>query len=279
MSSFVPQRNMERCVNLFIRPMRDTYEVETEVNDLVEPVTFMNRRQLKLVGTIYKPKKVVPSNPVLIVCHGNSCNQYSAYTTDFQDDGVTVFAFDFAGCGMSEGEYITLGFNEKFDILDSIEFLKTRGYNNFGLYGRSMGAATSIMAAALSTDIKFLVLDSPYTSGPDFLKRFIDVEKGETREEALEKVRNAILEKVPEYDILVHPTTEFAPKINIPVMIIHGQSDKLVLPEQSEDLLNLMPSQQKERILTKGDHNSFRFHVMEQMNNFIFKQFDLPEEK
>jgi hypothetical protein len=30
--------------------------------------------------------------------------------------GINVFCFDFAGCGMSEGQYITLGVEETNDL-------------------------------------------------------------------------------------------------------------------------------------------------------------------
>lgn len=34
--------------------------------------------------------------------------------------GLNMCAFDFAGTGVSEGEYVSLGAHEQFDILDVI---------------------------------------------------------------------------------------------------------------------------------------------------------------
>ena len=37
---------------------------------------------------------------------------------------ITVFTFDFSGCGMSEGEYISLGWYEKDDLKVVIDYLR-----------------------------------------------------------------------------------------------------------------------------------------------------------
>jgi alpha/beta superfamily hydrolase len=37
---------------------------------------------------------------------------------------ITVFSFDFSGCGLSEGEYISLGWNEKDDLKTVIDYLR-----------------------------------------------------------------------------------------------------------------------------------------------------------
>jgi len=61
---------------------------------------------------------------------------------------VTVFCFDFSGCGKSEGEYISLGYYEKEDLKVVIEHLrKSKKVSTIGLWGRSMGAVTSLMHA------------------------------------------------------------------------------------------------------------------------------------
>ena len=54
--------------------------------------------------------------------------------------------FDFTGSGASEGDYVSLGYYEQLDLKVVIEFL--RGLDNIGkigIWGRSMGAVTSIL--------------------------------------------------------------------------------------------------------------------------------------
>jgi len=57
--------------------------------------------------------------------------------------GVSVFAFDFAGSGLSDGEYVSLGWFEREDLSEVISHLRaTNVVSLVALWGRSMGAAT-----------------------------------------------------------------------------------------------------------------------------------------
>lgn len=73
---------------------------------------------------------------------------------------------DFAGCGISEGEYISLGYFEKFDAKLVMDYVKKeKPITEFGLWGRSMGAATTLMTALKEDDtIRYIVMDSSFTS-------------------------------------------------------------------------------------------------------------------
>ena len=86
------------------------------------------------------------------------------------DDGnYNICSFDFAGCGNSEGEYLTLGYWEWQDIdavvkrVFDFDFVDT---DQLALWGRSMGAVSCIRYGALCanrTPIKVMCLDSPFT--------------------------------------------------------------------------------------------------------------------
>lgn len=55
--------------------------------------------------------------------------------------------FDFAGCGLSEGNKISLGFRESIDLAIIIAEARRRGNRKILLWGRSMGASTSTYAS------------------------------------------------------------------------------------------------------------------------------------
>ena len=74
-----------------------------------------------------------------------------------------MFTFDFAGCGNSEGEFISLGWFERDDVAMIIDHLRTsRRVSTVALWGRSMGAATALLHADRDHSIAGLVLDSPF---------------------------------------------------------------------------------------------------------------------
>jgi alpha/beta superfamily hydrolase len=78
---------------------------------------------------------------------------------------ITLFTFDFAGCGLSEGEYISLGYFERGDVDTAFKYLRGLGtVSSIGIWGRSMGAVTALMYADTNHEIGCLVLDSPFSN-------------------------------------------------------------------------------------------------------------------
>jgi len=83
---------------------------------------------------------------------------------------ITLLCFDFAGCGMSEGEYISLGWFERDDVALIVEHLRNkRRVSTIALHGRSMGAATALLHADRDPGIAGIVLDSPFSDLPDLV--------------------------------------------------------------------------------------------------------------
>ena len=88
--------------------------------------------------------------PCVIYCHGNSSSRIEAkeLVTYLLPENITLFCFDFPGCGKSEGEYISLGHYEQDEINVLVDFLRSaRKVSTVALWGRSMGAATSLLHA------------------------------------------------------------------------------------------------------------------------------------
>lgn len=86
--------------------------------------------------------------PCVIYCHGNSGCRVDASETAMVllPSNITVFALDFSGSGVSGGEHVTLGWNEKDDLRAVVNYLRTdESVSLIGLWGRSMGAVTSLI--------------------------------------------------------------------------------------------------------------------------------------
>ena len=89
--------------------------------------------------------------PCVIYMHGNAGNKLEglSYLEYLLPLGINLFTFDFTGCGNSEGEWVTLGWKEIGDVKAVIDHLnKLDTVSKIGFWGRSMGAATSIMFQA-----------------------------------------------------------------------------------------------------------------------------------
>ena len=149
---------MKQARDAIIRPRRKKYPlsmlktnfVYESLNVVRLETNYINSRKQKLVGSLYflegnQPK---PNDPCVIYLHGNASSQLEGrfLIPNLCPHGISVFCFDFAGCGNSDGEYISLGYYESIDTNFIINSLKNQyGFDKFILWGRSLGAATAII--------------------------------------------------------------------------------------------------------------------------------------
>ena len=104
----------------------------------------MNSKNLKLKCSHWEPEErgKKKKRPILIYLHGNcGCrvDVIECLEGALKSD-MTVLGVDLSGSGHSEGEYITLGWNEKDDVWDLIRYMKAKGtVSSVCLWGRSMG--------------------------------------------------------------------------------------------------------------------------------------------
>ena len=177
---------IELGTNLVIRPPRATYEL-SDLPDIMQipnygtirrrPISFKNKRNLEIVGSLYAPNEEIPEMSCVIYLHGNASSQLEGVflAPIFIPAGVAVLCFDFSGCGLSEGEYISLGYYEKDDVSCAIDYVRQNFHiGRVALWGRSMGAVTSMYALADDPTIAAAVLDSPFASLPDLVKELAD---------------------------------------------------------------------------------------------------------
>lgn len=137
-----------------------------------ENVQFKSRvDEINLKGW-FLPGKTIEGDsaekPRVIMAHGYSTNrlQKSAEALDLAknltDRGYSVFMFDLRNSGESGGSKTTIGFDEKYDLLGAIDWMKANHPGKMALLGYSMGASTSLIAAAEEPSVSGIVADSPF---------------------------------------------------------------------------------------------------------------------
>lgn len=77
---------------------------------------------------------------------------------------IGLVLFDWAGCGKSQGNFITYGINESEDLEILVDYLKDNfDINNFSFWGRSLGAVSALFYSEKHPiGLKSMVLDSPF---------------------------------------------------------------------------------------------------------------------
>ncbi|OHS95722.1 Clan SC, family S9, unassigned serine peptidase [Tritrichomonas foetus] len=261
---------IKKGVKLITRPPRSKYDpnklplvcqLDSYGDVPRSPIIFKNSKGDSLVGSLYQTY-VTSRKICAIYLHGNASNQLEGrfITSFFIPVGINVFCFDFSGCGCSSGQVVSLGYYEQDDVLNAITILKNEyGMEEFILWGRSMGAAVSIMDAAVCSDIKGICVDSPYSS---LYRLFADLGKSKNVpkwivRKAIKKVRKKV-QKNHKFDIFDAKPILSIEKLNIPVFIIHGKKDSFVNKQNSQRLYENCPSNNKQIRIVEGKHNTRR---------------------
>ena len=135
------------------------------------------RRGLTIECCLYRERFRITPRPTVVYLHANSSTRLSVYFSPHRSNPYLrhllphfdVVAFDFPACGMSSGDYVTLGYSEQDSVGSVIEYLHSHyGGRPIMIWGRSMGAVTGILYAA-KQQVQGLVLDSPFS---DFTELF-----------------------------------------------------------------------------------------------------------
>lgn len=262
--------------NLIIRPPRAKY-----TKDVLGPPDFTfeggqgRRRDVELQtsrGSHIACSHFVPVGrglervPVVIYLHGNTSNRLEAWdlVVPFLKRGVSLFCFDAAGCGISEGEYISLGWHERHDLADIVAHLRKSTFcGPIALWGWSMGAVTALLYAGSDPVLAALCLESPFAN----LRQLVEdlAQQGSQIaitlpswliEPAISLVKMRV-QDLADFDIDVVVPLESAKKVRAPAIFISRRNDTFVKLHHTEDLLKNYAGV-CEHVVLEGDHSCTR---------------------
>ena len=233
----------------FIRPSRRPYPLETlgpmkrQMDDMITYDRIddyvLNHRSLKLEYTLYQirgPPRRIQKGKILIYLHAHSAGRKDGIflLENAYKLGLSVCVFDFSGSGLSEGEYVTLGYEEHKDIESILKELRMNySYQNFIFWGRSMGAVAALLHAEKNPNsVDFMVLDSPFSSVLDMIQdtsaTYLNVP-----EFVIKMAVNVVLDSCKDrigYDLTDLKPIDAAKKIRkVPALFASSKSDELVL--------------------------------------------------
>ena len=104
------------------------------------------------------------STKAIVICSGanGSLDADVPVAPWLHEAGFNVLLFNWRAHGGSGGEVVTLGFNERYDLIAAVQFAKSKGAERVGVLGFSMGGTVAIATAAVFEDINAIVADSPF---------------------------------------------------------------------------------------------------------------------
>ncbi len=245
------------------RPRLETHNL-SDFGLIAQDVRFPASDGIILSGWFIKGE----SSKTIILAHGyaRSRRELLLHADMLHRAGYNVLLFDSRNRGTSEGKFVSLGFQEHLDVRGAVQYLQSRedikGVS-IGVFGCSLGAVSSILAAVETPDIRAVVAEAPF---PD-LKRVV--------------TRNAKnrLSYLPFFSIFLSPlvfvfvyTTLFVlrrktgaqknitPKNEIaklaprPVLLIHDEKDDLIPLEWGIELFEAASSPKELWIVPGAEH-------------------------
>lgn len=210
--------------------------VDRQVSKSCESVTVTSYDGLTLHGRFYQRD---PQNPLFILFHGYRTHPFRdnagliAYCEEHQ---CSYILCDQRGQGESEGECVTLGNKERFDVKSWCEYAVNRFGANYKLVlgGTSMGGTSVVLASELDLpkNVQAIIDDCGFSSANEIM---VLVAK---RMGFPEPVSHSILKTVAQnyagFNLDEVNTKTAMTHCKIPTMFIHGKEDRFVPISMSE---------------------------------------------
>jgi dipeptidyl aminopeptidase/acylaminoacyl peptidase len=204
------------------------------------PVSFAARDGRARIDAAYLGAR--PGAPALVFVHGkDACRgaelvvSTAALVQSLHAAGFAVLMIDLRGHGGSSTARLTYGAHESQDVLGAVDWLRARGHGRIGVLGASMGAAASLVAAAEEPAIAAVVADSAFADLGDVLRRNYH---RKTRLPAASFAATALLARWLTGVALgrFRPLDAAGALASRPVLLIHGEGDRLVPCEHAHRL-------------------------------------------
>ena len=278
----------ERLWKLIIRPDKDPYKPKDLGNKVFKfkGKTYIRKDYNLISSEGYTMKcsfiELDPTDrlkkimPVILYLHGNSSSRLEGMgmLPEILKRDINLFVMDFPGCGQSEGEYISLGYHESHDVKIIVDFInKLPGVGNIGLWGRSMGAATTMIYAHKDSRIKALVMDSPFADFNILAKDLVlqQIKLPNFLIEGALKIVRMTIRKKNGLDIEKLKPIDSAPKTKQPAIFVHANGDELINSKHSDMLFKVYGGKDKKLLKCVGNHNTKRSNkIIREIGEFFY---------
>ena len=198
-----------------------------------EEVELDSASGFKIRGWFIPPPEWSDGRAAVFV-HGARASRYQGLegVLHWQRRGYGLLTMDLSGHGVSEGFYVTYTVNERLDVTSMMEWARRHPATNpdrVVLFGTSNGASAAIFSASEDPLLPALALDAPFsdlwstaaeTGVPSALLYLLA---------PAVRIRGGIVFNE------VRPI-EVVDQIQAPVLFIHGDADRQVLPYHSESM-------------------------------------------
>lgn len=236
----------------------------------------------KLTGYLMRPKK--PSNIYVFCSHGyrnKGKPEWCYYAKHYVEElGINMFFVDHQAHGESQGKYVGFGSFESRDSLQWLEYMnETFGSDiEIFLHGISMGSTTVMLMTGsdkLPGNVRFTIADCGFTSALDEFT--YKLENLGIPAKPLVPIMCEYNRRRAGYDFGKDTNAlEAVGKAKIPMLFIHGGSDKFVPTYMVNLLFDACSAPYKDKLIVDGADHAESYLIDKEacenkMNEFIEK--------
>lgn len=211
---------------------------------------------LQLFADLYENGENNPKWAVVVHGYGSRASEMTRWNRNFHDQGYQVLAPDLRGHGRSEGNYIGMGWDDRWDLLSWVsEITKINPHAEIVLFGVSMGAAT-VMAASgeeLPSQVKVIIEDCGYTSVSEVFSYQLADLFGLPNFPVL-NAANSVTKLRAGFDIYEASAITQVMKSKTPILFIHGDHDSFVPFEMLEKVYRAAPVDKEKVVIPGAEH-------------------------
>jgi pimeloyl-ACP methyl ester carboxylesterase len=192
-----------------------------------------------------------PRRGAIVFLHGTASNREAGLgvAARYVPRGFDVLLYDSRAHGESTGDACTYGYYEKGDLRGALDWL---GAPAVQVIGTSLGAAVALQAAAedprIASVVSIAVFSDLATVAQERAPFFAS--QGQIRE-AL-----AIAEHDGHFRLADVSPAAAAPRLRVPVLVIHGARDRDTRPQHSQRVYEALAGPKRLILVPGGDHNN-----------------------
>ena len=219
-------------------------------------VTLTADDGLTLHGVYYANAETADTHRWALVLHGYRGDYTGALqlAAPYYEAGYQVIAPDLRACGESEGDYVGMGWLDRKDVLQWIDYIIEQDPEaKIVVHGISMGAATTMMTAGESTpdNVKAFVEDCGYTSVWDIFSSELQLRFG-LPEFPILYTASGVARLRAGYSFTEASALAQVARCEKPMLFIHGTADDFIPYEMMDTLYNAKPGDNKAELTAEG---------------------------
>lgn len=238
------------------RAPRDGYPSVIEFNLDVDTLIMESHDGLQLYGLWCNANTPAVKGTILMIHGIGSCKDHFIPRAEWlADNGYNSVLVDLRAHGMSEGDYITYGYNEVLDLKLFLDcMILHHKASNIGVWGQSLGGAIGLQLMAADDRVKFGIIESTYCTFDevvhDYSYRMFGIPLGWLNDYVIWRAQD-----VAQFDKTKISPEKACKKIYQPILLVHGTADDRIDISYGERNFEALASQNKEFYKVEGaDH-------------------------